>query len=41
MTTVGWLVAAHLDLDGDRGLTLFANGDLLVLTLDRGAVYVD
>lgn len=28
------LVAAHLDLDGHRGLTLLADRDLLVLSLD-------
>ena len=38
VAAVRGLVTAHLDLDGDRGLGLFADGDLLVVALDRGAV---
>ena len=34
MTAVGGLVTAHFNLDGHGGLTLFADGDLLVITLD-------
>lgn len=37
VSTVYGLVTSHLDLDGDRGLTLFANLDLLVVSLNRGA----
>ncbi|ROW05672.1 hypothetical protein VMCG_05275 [Cytospora schulzeri] len=39
LPAVGGLVAAHLDLDGHRGLALLADGDLLVLTLDGCAVW--
>lgn len=38
LAAVGRLVAAHFDLDGYRGLTLFADVDLLVLTLDGCSV---
>lgn len=34
LAAVRRLVAAHLDLDSDRGLAPLADGDLLVVTLD-------
>lgn len=39
VTAVGGLVTAHFNLDGDGGLTLFADGDLLVVSLNRGTVF--
>jgi hypothetical protein len=34
VASVHGLAAAHLNLDGDRGLTLLAHGDLLVIALN-------
>ena len=38
LATVGGLGAAHLDLDGHRGLALFTHRDLLVLSLDTRSI---
>jgi hypothetical protein len=37
VAAVNGLVTAHFDLDGNRGLSLLADGELLVVTLDGGA----
>lgn len=37
VAAVGGLAAAHFDLDGNGGLALFADGDLLVVTFNGGA----
>lgn len=39
VTAVGGLVTAHFNLDSDGGLALFADRDLLVVSLDRGTVF--
>lgn len=36
VSSVYGLVTSHLDLDGHRGLTLFADRNLLVVSLNRG-----
>lgn len=35
LAAVGRLAAAHFNLDGNRGLSLFADGDLLVFAFNR------